>query len=375
MPGKILTFLIFAFVPAFFYAPGAPSVHHAGAASSVINGLYLLDPSPDYDALNDTIQRYKDSGANTVIIRPVSKTGKVDKQILSKAVFFAHQRGMQLYVILPTRGMTFLLDEHPEWEDMFFDLKTGTIQPSGKLDLLNPHVMVFLSDFLRDIAGYSVDGIILDEDFYYRDTEGLSRTALEKYKRKFNSAFSLRLAFGSLNGESPDNPELNEYGDDFWRLSELKKNNLILLLKNIMSSSKAVNKDIKFGVSLHVPGLFLKQNEILAWYGHDLPAFRKTDLDFFWLGIPHRDRGINTTYRKSMERLSRRAVSSLSLVNNPSSVIIAVQAVSDSGRTLPLSEIEEVSQQVKKSVNVGLTFMVDSDTQLPPVLTRKIFKR
>jgi hypothetical protein len=318
---------------------------------------------------------YRDAGANTVIIRPVSREGRIDKQLLAKAVFLVHSAGLKLFVILPTRGISFLLGEHPEWEDIYYDLRSGTFQPSGKLDLFNPYVTVYLSDLFRDVAGYSVDGILLDDDFYYSDTEGMSKLAMERYTQKYGSSYPVRSALGKVKGDKPQYHRSEEYGEGFWNLAELKKNILLLVLKNIVDSSRAVNKQVKFWIPLHVPGLFLKEKELLAWYSHDMNAFKKIDLNFFWFAIPHRDIRAeqNIDYKKSIETVSRLVTSSTSLVDDPGKIIIGVQTTSLAGKILPLSEIEEVSMQMKKAGNTGIAFMVEPDTRLPSLLTKKIF--
>jgi hypothetical protein len=371
---------LISILPAIFLVlltmPGSPAIRLSLAEQQHVSALYLLTPPSDYKAFQDLVLSYRDSGANTLIIRPVSIRGSVDKQMLAKAVFFAHTSGMRLFVILPTRGMSFLLDDHPDWEDMYYNVNNRTVEPAGKLDLFNPSVTVYLSDLFRDIAGYSVDGILLDEDFYYGDTEGLSDLAMARYKKKYGSSYSVRSELGRLKGDALLNHQPEEYGEGFWNLAELKKNTLLVLLKNIMQSSRSANKEVKFGIALHIPGLFLKEKHVLAWYAHDMSAFKKMDINYFWLVIPHRDiraqQDIN--YKKSIEAVARMATSSLSVVNDPGKVIIAVQAFSSSGKALPLTEIEEVSAQAKKAGDPGIAFMVEPDTQLPPELTKKIFK-
>ncbi len=345
----------------------------AAAERRVTNGIYILDAPVDYDAFQLLIRKYKDSGADSIIIRPVSKTGAIDTLVVAKSVFFAHDIGLKLFVVLPTRAMKRQVEEHPDWEDKQYDPATRSIKRSGKLDLFNPSVSAYLLEVFKDIAGYSIDGIILDDDFYYSDTEGQTASALKQYKLKFGSRFSYRKALGNVREEERTSTDL--YGNGFWNLAELKKNVLLSVFENIVRETRSVNKDLKFGISLHVPGLFLKKEEMLAWYSHDLEEFSRVNADFFWLEIPHRDirREHELSYRKGMEAVSRKATATGMLLKE-GNVLIAVQTATQSGRTLPLSEIEEVSLQAKKAGNPGIAFMVLSDTDLPPVLTQKIFK-
>jgi len=373
--------LLYCLFTVFFWSfsatPRSPILHESLAGQPSLRALYLLTPPSDYKALEDVVMSYKNSGADTIIIRPAMTARGIDKVLVTKAVFFAHKAGMKLFVILPTRNSSFLLDSHPDWEDMRYDVKSGRLEPTGKLDLFNPYVTVFLSDFFRDVAGYSVDGILLAEDFDYGDIEGLSDMARSRYKQKYGSAFSLRRALGNIKGDRTEDRQPEEYGEDFWKLAEMKKSMLLVLLKNIMQSARAVNKHLKFGLTLHVPGLFVKEKEVLAWYSHDVEAFKKSDINYFWLAIPHRnlraEQDIN--YKKTVEMVSRLAVSSSSLLSDPAKVVFAVQAVDVAGKALPLSEIEDVSTQVKNAGETGIALMIESGSLLPGEFTNKIFKR
>lgn len=356
------------------FAVAAPRVE---ARHTPVNAVYLLTVPSEYQAFENLVKSCKDSGANTLIIRPVSGGGSVDKRTIAKAVFFAHAAGMKLFVILPTRAVPVLLEEHPEWEDMQYDLRSGTIQPTGKIDLLNQKVADYFSDFFKDIAGYSVDAILLDEDFYYGDVEGMSGQALKLYKQKYASSFSAHDAFDKVKDDGQQNHLLDEYTDIFWNLAELKKERLLLFLKNIIQSAQTVNKEVRFGVPLPVNCIFLTQKEMLAWHSIDITALQKMDANIFWLSVRHRDIRAqqDLNYKKTIEVVSRIVMTSMSLVNDPAKVIIAIQTTSPSRKLLPMSEIEEVSSQAKKAGEPGIAVMIEPHSQLPAVLTKKIFKR
>lgn len=372
---RLCLFVVFLFLTlsSLFSSPALSST----VDQPPINALYLLNPPSEYDAFDRLVKTYNGTGAETVIIRPVSSDGILDRKLLAKAVFFAHASAIKLFVLLPTRSMRSLTRGHPEWQDAQYSLQTGNLEPVDRLDLFNPYVMVYLTDFFRDVAGYAVDGIILDEDYYYGDTEGMSDHALRRYKQQYRSPFPARKSLGGVKGNLAREHDVNAYGEAFWNLTELKRARLLVLLQNVIQASRAVNKQIRFGVALHVPGLFPKEKELLAWYSHDVNTFRKSNINFFWLAIPHRDmrdeKEIN--YKKSIETVARLAMSSLSLVNDPRMLLFGVQSVTNAGKLLPLSEIEEVSMQVRRSGDTGIAFMVSPDAQLPRELTRKIFKK
>src|SRR5512133_1332212 len=138
---RLLPFALIVLLSVLFL-PGAPFVSPTTAAQTAPNALYLLNQPADYDAFEDLVKSYRETGADTVIIRPVRTSGLLDRKLLAKSVFFAHAAGLRLYVLMPTRRMPSVLKEHPEWQDMQYDVRTGRREPTGKLDLFNRYVTV-----------------------------------------------------------------------------------------------------------------------------------------------------------------------------------------------------------------------------------------
>lgn len=361
-------------------APVPVSDAAAGGIPTTITNAFLLNTVPsEYKKLEILFKSLKDDGANTVIVRMSMNKGRIARRSFANQVYCAHRFGLRIFVILPTRDMDAVLAVHPDWEDLQYDLShdlwLGNLQNTGRLDLFNPRVIVYLTDLYRDIAAYAVDGILLDEDFFYRDTEGLSKIALEKYSQKFGSPLVPGKIFDRVKNNAPTHA-LEEYGTGFWDWAELKKNRLALLLKNIVQSSRAVNKDVKFGIPLHVSG-FTQEKEQLAWYAYDLRAFRKVGIDLYWIAIPLREirEQEHLSYMKSMEVLSRTVKAAATQIEDPAQAIFAIQAATQSGRPLPASEIEEEIEMVMHAGEPGIAFMVNADTHLSPILTKKTFAR
>lgn len=367
-------FIIIAIVLCAVFITASSAAHSAQAGR--INALYLLTLPSNYESFEKLAPVYKESGANTLIIKPMSSDGLIDKKLLSNAVFLAHSAGMKIFVVVPTRALSIALRNNAGWEDMQYDLSSGTVQPSGKLDLFNPYVTVYLTDFFRDIASYSIDGILLDEDFYYGDTEGMTEKGMERYKQKYGTAFNSASAFSKVRTFSGPNHNIEEYGEEFWNFAEMKKDILILVLNNIIQASKAANKDIRIAAPLHVPRVLLKEKELLAWYSYQMNGFKKIGISLFWIPISHRNMRDqqDLNYKKTIEAVSRIVTSSITIVDS-GRVLFGIQTVLNSGGILPLSEIEEVADQTIKSGVPDVAFMLHADTELPAALTRKIFKR
>ncbi len=371
---RVRIFLLSLVACAMFTSSQGPAAAAAEAPPNPTNAFLLAAVPADYPKLEKFFTALKDGGANTVIIGPPAG-GLPDGDVLPNIIYLAHQAGLRIFFILPVRGMASALAGHPEWEDMRYDLNSGTLQPAGRIDLFNSDAVDHLVRTFQEVASYSIDGLLLGKDFYYGDTEGMSAPAMEEYKKRYTNALIPGKAIvrvgGTMNGLA-----VLEYGDGFREWTELKKERLVGVFKNIMNAARKVNSDIKFGIPLQGPELS-GADEVFSKYAFDMNAFRALNVDFYWVSIPHRDiresRRLN--YKKSIEELARIAQSATTMVNDPSKALIVIQTTTALGKVLPFSEIEEATTAVKKSGEPSLAYLLSPDRALPVALTRKLFKR
>jgi hypothetical protein len=372
--GRVRIFILSLVAFMMFACPHGPASAAAETQPTLTNAFFLTSVPTDYAKLEKYFAALKEGGANTVIIGPLAG-GVPDGDALPNIIYLAHASGLRIFFVLPARGWAAALREHPEWEDMRYDLNSGTLQATGRLDLFQPEAVDYLVKLYRTIASYSIDGILLGEDFFYRDTEGMSTAALEEYKKRFTNALIPGKAIVRV-GSTGSGPEVLEYGEGFREWTELKKERLIGAFQNIMSGARKVNSDVKFGIPLHGAGL-ASADEALSKYAYDMNAFQALNVDFYWIAIPHRDiresRRLN--YKKGMEELARIAQAATTTVKDPSQALIVIQTTTVSGKVLPFSEIEEATTMVKKGGEPCLAYMISPDRALPIALTRKLFKR
>jgi len=347
----------------------------AEPSASMINAFFLNTAPTDYVQLEKLFLALKKDGANTIILKPEFKQGRINRPLLTNEVFIAHQFGLRLFLILPTRGNGALLADHPDWEDLRYELKSGSLQRTGRVDLFQQQAVQAVSALYKDVAAYSVDGILLSEDFYYGATEGMSSPALAAYKRITGTSFDERDVFGkaAAAGKIQD---VEELGVRFWNWTELKKDALLNLFRAIVKAAWSANPKVKIGIPLHVEGLITPKDE-LARFGYDMNRFRRMNVDYYWMAVPHRDIRAqqDLSYNKSMEILSRIVNAATTIMKDQSRSIIAVQTTDQSGKILPLSEIEEATGMIKQAGEPGIAFMINADTTLPAEFTQKTFRR
>jgi hypothetical protein len=279
---------------------------------------------------------------------------------------------MKLFVVLPTRGNSILLAQHPEWEDLRYDLRSGSVVRSGRIDLFQPEAIGAIASTAKDIASFSVDGILLAEDFSYRATEGMSPRALQTYRQIFGSDFSARNVWSGITQED----QAVKLGGNFWNLADLKKNTLVNQFRSIAKAAWSVQPKIKLGLPLPVDGL-MTPKDVLAQFSHDLDRFRKLNIDYYWVDIRHRDLRTQQgmSYAKSMEAVARIAKTATSLLNDGERLIMTVQTQDPGAKLLPLSEVEEAVSMITHSGRTGIALLVSANTPLPASLTRKVFNR
>ncbi len=372
--GRVRIVVLSLVACAVFICSHVPAAAAAAMPPDPTNAFFLATVPTDYNKLEKFFAALKEGGANSVIIGPVA--GSVpDGDVLPNIVYLAHASGLKIFFVLPARGWTAALCEHPEWEDMRYDLNSGTLQATGKLDLFQPDAVDYLVKLYRAVASYSIDGILLGGDFYYRDTEGMSVRAMEEYKKRYGVALVTGRALARV-GSVTDGPAVIEYGEGFREWTELKKERLAGTLQSIMTAALKVNGDIKFGIPLQGPELN-SPDEALSKYAFDVNALRAFNADFYWIPISHRDirESKRLNYKKSMEELARIAQAATTMVKDPCKALIVIQTTAVSGKILPFSEIEEATALVKKSGEPCIAYMISQNRTLPVALTRKLFKR
>jgi hypothetical protein len=358
----------------FFCLFSVPSLQAAESPTSQVNAFFLRSIPERYHALEILFQRLKSGGANTVIVRPLKKNGNIDAAVLTNLTFLSHQAGLRIYVVLQTRLDSRVLETHPAWEDIRYDLESGALQATGSLDLANPQVVAHLVKRFKEVAAFSVDGILLDEDFRYESTEGMSTSILKEYTRKYGVKFAARKAFAKVSSEMADR-DSGIFDKSFWQWSELKRDAVVNAAQELGKACRAVQGEIKFGIPLHVPGGETPQ-QALARFAYDMNAFRKMDIDFYWFelrSVEGEGQG-GRSYKKNFEHFSRLVKSASTMQKDPAKMIIALPATA-SGKVLPLFEIEDTTALAQQAGKTGIAYIMEQTAVPAAALTKKLFKR
>lgn len=354
----------------------APNVSlYAQSTMSLVNAFYLRSLPIKYDDIERMFAQLKNTGANTIILKlPTNTDESFNFDALPDAVYLAHRYEFKIFVVIPVRTHPAVLAHNPIWEDYRYDPATGTIVPSGKLDLFNSAAVEYVASLCKEVASYSVDGILLDVDFAYYDMEGMSRTAIALTEERFAASFRISKLFQKI---IKDEHRYNvvKFGELFWKWAELKRDCLVNTYEQIRKAARSVNSRILVGVPAPVLAPVALPADALARYAFDMTSFRRVGVDIYWADLDYRNikDKTNITLRRSLESLSRDAQSVMTIIKDIDKLTIVLPAVGGTGKTLPLSEIEEATEIIRRIGTTGIAYRIDPDGIPSFELMRKLF--
>ena len=347
----------------------------AQTSEQLVRAYYFKWMPSDYTQQELLIASLKDTGANTLILElPMNEQGFPDLRNIPNPVYLAHQAGLKIHIVLPTRQFPGILSQHSDWEDNQFALGSGTIQSTGKLDLFNKAVVEYLASLAKEIASYSVDALLLGPDFYYAPTEGIGPAAREQTKIDLKWAPDPRTLFKKVR-RWQDGPIIEEYGENYGKWTAFKRDRLLYVFDQIRKAGRSVNGGLKIGIPIPVVMPVTTADKIFTQFAYDINEFRKLNSDYYWTAIEYRDikARLNLSSRQSMEQLSRIANSAVTAVKIPDQVILALQATTETGTVIPMFEMEEITGLVRSSGKTGIAYILGPNAMVNRTFMKKIF--
>jgi hypothetical protein len=347
----------------------------AQTSEQLVRAYYFKWMPSDYKKQELLVASLRDTGANTLILElPMNEQGYPDLRKIPNSVYLAHQAGLEIHIVLPTRQYPGILSRHGDWEDNRYALGSGTVQPTGKLDLFNRAAVEYLTSLAKEIASYSVDALLLGPDFYYAPTEGIGPAALEQTNIDLKWAPDPRTLFQKVR-RGAEGTIIEEYGEDYGKWTGFKRDRLLYVFDQIRKAGRSVKGGLKLGVPIPIVMPVTTADRIFTQFAYDINAFRKLNTDYYWTAIEYREirTRLNVTSRQSMELLSRIANSAVTAVKMPDQVILALQATTDTGSVIPLFEMEEITGLVRSSGKTGIAYIMGPNAMVNRIFMKKIF--
>lgn len=196
--------------------------------------------------------------------------------LLSDVVKAAHDNNIKLYAWMATRSLSFLKYK----ENMSMSLSASGGHETGYgANIFKKEVRDILLGLFEDLAKYEIDGILFQDDFIIKYTEGSDRYAAFLFKEEIGIEVKSENFFKSVktyNGRKV----FSEYTENFYTWAEWKSSQLSLLFKELKERAKTHNPKIKFAANIYYETP-IDEKAGIAWYSQNLTALKNAGADYF----------------------------------------------------------------------------------------------
>ena len=196
--------------------------------------------------------------------------------LLSDVVKAAHDNNIKLYAWMATRSLSFLKYK----ENMSMSLSASGGHETGYgANIFKKEVRDILLGLFEDLAKYEIDGILFQDDFIIKYTEGSDRYAAFLFKEETGIEVKSENFFKSVktyNGRKV----FSEYTENFYTWAEWKSSQLSLLFKELKERAKTHNPKIKFAANIYYETP-IDEKAGIAWYSQNLTALKNAGADYF----------------------------------------------------------------------------------------------
>ena len=392
---KKLSVLIFIFL---FYSNAYCETVLSSEGVYLINGAQVFVLDERYNGNLDLFfKEVKSKGINTVFFRvfhnnkdrshlnmPLNcesgvyfetKHACTVNNLLKDMVYYAHKNNIKLYAWMATRSLSFLKTE--DNMSMSLSAEGGNVSGYGA-NIFKKEVRDTLLNLFEDLAKYEIDGILFQDDFIIKYTEGSDKYAAALFKKEFQDDFIIKYTEGSdkyaaalfkketgievkkenffksikeYNGRKV----FSEYKDEFYVWAEWKSSQLALLFKELKERAKTVNPKIKFAANVYYETP-VDEAAALAWYSQKLSTLKSAGADYFAvMGYFEQISSEQKLGRaETASLIGSIAKNAVKVMGNEKAVIMKMQSRSFLGKgMLSYDDYKLVCRQVKLAGNVS----------------------
>jgi len=258
----------------------------------------LLFESDDLEGLIDEMAAIRDIGCNTVIVRVFHNRGdrfhpfadptcdagvyfKTDHapvvdDVLGTMIAAAKANDLSIFAWMTTR---YAVEEGDEYGLLEYDFATKTLVPAFGVNLFDDDEVARLVGLYRDLAAYSIDGILFQDDLVLKHAEGMGPDA-EKLYGKAIAPESFYID-PYLNGAGTKY-YVHGYTDAFYDWAAFKSRRLGDVVKEIIDGVTKDRPDLLFCVNLSYEAV-LRPDLALTWLSQDLGEFKRAGADYFFV--------------------------------------------------------------------------------------------
>lgn len=341
-----------------------------------INGAQVFVLDEKYaGSLDKFFKEVKSKGINTVFFRVFHNSGDRShlnislkcesgvyfetrhactvNNLLKNMLEYAHKNDIKLYAWMATRSLSFLKTEN----NMSRSLSpVGDNETGYGANIFKKNVRDKLLGLFEDLAKYDIDGILFQDDFIIKYTEGSDKYAASLFKAETGIDVKKENFFRGIK-EYNGKKVFSEYKDEFYIWAEWKSNQLVLLFKELKERAKTINPKIKFAANIYYETP-IDEKAALSWYSQKLSALKSAGADYFAvMGYAEQiSSEQNLDKIKTAALIGNIAEKAVQAVGNEKAVIIKLQSKSFlDKRMFPYDDYKLICRQTKRAGNISYT--------------------
>jgi biofilm PGA synthesis lipoprotein PgaB len=313
-----------------------------------LNGVQVFALDPSY--AGDTgrfFDEVKAAGADTVFFRVfhnrVDRYHLGQKSYCGTGVYFrtdqacvindmlaeltgeAHKRGIRLYAWMATRTLSFLKTDA---------MMEKTFNPDGSYgegygaSIFNVKAREKITKLFEDLAAYNIDGILFQDDFIMRYSEGASREALAAYYADTGKMLSYDKLFGCNEAENPTKVK-NGCSETYIPWAKWKTERMTEFFSELREAVLVRNPSVRFAANVYyeTPTDAIKG---ISWYAQSLDKLLKAGFDYLAVMCYHDQirREMNLSEGETLSYINEIVANSVKAVNRPERVLVKFQRIS-----------------------------------------------
>lgn len=276
-------------------------IHFNQSEKEKLKAIQIFVLPKTQNELESLLINWKENGVNTLIIRVFHNEGDryhfFSENHIKKGVYFktnhapiisdvlnylipiARSHGFKIYAWMTTRYADFnngdldKITAYSPQKNIFFHTKG--------INILSDNVQQYLFSLFTDLARYSIDGILLQDDLFLRYNEGLDANTLNKFTKETGIYISPQKLFITNGSENHV-----KYTEEFWHWRDWKSKKIAEFIGELRKNVKKTNPSLKIAVNLTYEAISHPKGA-LAWLAHDI-EYLKTVSDYFSLMAYHR---------------------------------------------------------------------------------------
>lgn len=375
---KKFILLLFIFV---FYANSYSKTINSNNDIYWINGAQVFVLDEKYiNNIDLFFKEIKDYGINTVFFRvfhntddrkhlnlPIkcesgvyfkTKHACIVNDLLKDVVKYAHKNNIKLYAWMATRSLSFLktgdnisLSLNPEATNINNQNTIGYGANIFKKQVRDTFINLF-----TDLAKYDIDGILFQDDFIIKYTEGSDKYAATLFEKDTGIDMKKENFFGKIK-EYNNRKLFSEYKDNFYIWAEWKSDQLALLFKELKQKATSINPKIKFAANIYYETP-VDEKAALSWYSQNISKLKSAGADYFAvMGYSEQisaEQGLNKV--DTAKFIGKIAENAVQIIGNENAVIMKLQSkYFEKKDKVDYNDYKLICDNIKQAGNISYT--------------------